>query len=120
MKPELVLTEEDKKRRFKKFLKKKEKDDHQSGQYSGASRDDDGEQEPDLPPLEPIQTKFCSFLTPSFRQNLHLLFNRQNTVCYSPSGHDTPDQWVSQASQSQERAALMVDAGGAQVEGRKL
>ena len=78
MKPELVLTEEDKKRRFKKFLKKKEKDDHQPGQYSGASRDDDGEQEPDLPPLEPIQTKFCSFLTPSFRQNLHLLFNRQN------------------------------------------
>lgn len=81
MKPELVLTEEDKKRRFKKFLKKKEKNDPQPGSHSGAGRDDDAgliEQEPDLPPLEPIQTKFCSFLTPSFRQNLHLLFNRQN------------------------------------------
>ena len=84
MKPELVLTEEDKKRRFKKFLKKKEKDDQQPGLPSGACGDEEDyaglmEQEPDLPPLEPIQTKFCSFLTPSFRQNLHLLFNRQNT-----------------------------------------
>jgi len=82
MKPELVLTEEDKKRRFKKFLKKKEKDDQQPGVFG---RDEDDypagqiEQKQDLPPLEPIQSKVCSFLTPSFRQNLHLLFNRQNT-----------------------------------------
>jgi len=68
MKPELVLTEEDKKRRFKKFLKKKE----------AVFVDSVGLQEPDLPPLEPIQSSVCSFLTPEFRQNLHLLFNRQN------------------------------------------
>ena len=74
MKPELVLTEEDKKRRFKKFLKKKEKEEQQEG--PGRLM----ELEPDLPPLEPIQSSVCSFLTPSFRQNIQLLFNR------SPSG----------------------------------
>lgn len=72
MKPELVLTEEDKKRRFKKFLNKKSADCVDSG--SGLM-----EQELDLPALEPIQSSVCSFLTPSFRQNLHLLFNRQNS-----------------------------------------
>ena len=70
MKPELVLTEEDKKRRFKKFLKKKEKEEQPDG-FGGLM-----EPEPDLPPLEPIHSSVCSFLTPSFRQNIQLLFNR--------------------------------------------
>ena len=34
------------------------------------------------------------------------VFNRQNTVCYSPSGQGTPEQWVSQASQSQEKVMV--------------
>jgi len=72
MKPELVLTEEDKKRRFKKFLKKKEKEEQM-------------DQEQELPPLEPIQSPVCSLLTPSFRQNIQLLFNRQNTGGHQPT-----------------------------------
>ena len=31
------------------------------------------------------------------------VYNRQNTVCYSPRGGGAPDQWVTQASQAQEK-----------------
>ena len=34
------------------------------------------------------------------------VFNRQNTVCYSPAGEGVPDQWVSQATQSQEKVMV--------------
>ena len=29
------------------------------------------------------------------------VFNRQNTVCYAPSGQGTPEQWTTQAGQSE-------------------
>ena len=31
------------------------------------------------------------------------VYNRQNTVCYSPVGGGTPEQWVTQASQAQQK-----------------
>ena len=34
------------------------------------------------------------------------VFNRQNTVCYAPSGQGTPDQWVTQATQSPEKVMV--------------
>ena len=34
------------------------------------------------------------------------VFNRQNTVCYSPSGEGTPDQWISEATQSQKKVMV--------------
>ena len=34
------------------------------------------------------------------------VFNRQNTVCYSPSGEGTPDQWVSEATQGEEKVMV--------------
>jgi len=84
MKPELVLTEDDKKRRFKKFLQKKETEsimaveDVTSGSLSGG-RSSSSSCSP--PPLEPTQSKFANIMTASFQNNLKLLFaNKGNTI----------------------------------------
>ena len=66
MKPELVLTDEDKKRRFKKFLKKKETERHNFtarnvDNYSPSSS------ESTPPPLEPLPSRFISPLHNNFQ-----------------------------------------------------
>lgn len=73
MKPELVLTEEDKKRRFKKFLKKKETERQNfsarnSDNYSPSSS------ESTPPPLEPLPGRFIS----PIHNNLQLLMASRN------------------------------------------
>jgi len=68
MKPELVLTEDDKKKRFKKFLKKKESE-ASSGSLSGSPLWD----APSSPPSPP-HAKYPNFMTNTFQNNLHLLF----------------------------------------------
>lgn len=94
MKPELVLTEDDKKRRFKKFLQKKETEsimaveDVTSGSLSGGclssgslsgGRSSSSSCSP--PPLEPTHSKFANIMTASFQNNLKLLFaNKGNNM----------------------------------------
>ena len=34
------------------------------------------------------------------------VFNRQNTVCYAPSGQGTPEQWITQATQSPDKVMV--------------
>ena len=70
MKPDLVLTEDDKKKRFKKFLKKKESEIG-SGPVSGSPRWDAA---PSSPPSPQSQVKFPNFMTNTFQNNLQLLF----------------------------------------------
>jgi len=70
MKPENVLTEDDKKKRFKKHLKKKESETG-SDSLSGSPLWD----APSGSPSPPGHAKFPSFMTNSFQNNLqHLLF----------------------------------------------
>ena len=90
MKPELVLTEDDKKRRFKKFLRKKETECAVSP-VSGYDQDpvtagslwtsDSADSSP--PPLEPVSSKYPNFMTTSFQNNLQLLFARKSRAQYS-------------------------------------
>ena len=91
MKPELVLTEDDKKRRFKKFLLKKETECAVSP-VSGYDQDpvtagslwtgsDSADSSP--PPLEPVSSKYPNFMTTSFQNNLQLLFARKSRAQYS-------------------------------------
>lgn len=70
MKPELVLTEDDKKKRFKKFLKKKESEAGSSGSLSCSPLWD----APSSPPSPPVHNKYPNFMTNTFQNNLHLLF----------------------------------------------
>jgi len=80
MKPELVLTEDDKKRRFKKFLKKKEAE-HQNHGYRDEDQSSGWENDSDSPPpLRPLSPKYSNLMTSSFQNNLQLLFNRQNSI----------------------------------------
>lgn len=69
MKPELVLTEDDKKKRFKKFLKKKESE-ASTGSLSCSPLWD----APSAPPSPPVHNKYPNFMTNTFQNNLHLLF----------------------------------------------
>ena len=90
MKPELVLTEDDKKRRFKKFLRQKETECAVSP-VSGYDQDpvttgslwtsDSADSSP--PPLEPVSSKYPNFMTTSFQNNLQLLFARKSRAQYS-------------------------------------
>jgi len=70
MKPENVLTEDDKKKRFKKHLKKKE-----SEAGSGSVSDSPLWDAPSSSPSPPGHAKFPNFMTNTFQNNLqHLLF----------------------------------------------
>lgn len=74
MKPELVLSEEDKKRRFKKFLKKKE-----TGRQNHITRNIDNNSHPSSestpPPLEPLPS--ARFISP-LHNNFHILMANRN------------------------------------------
>lgn len=71
MKPELVLTEDDKKRRFKKFLQKKETESQMR-----RSDEDDLSVTPPLPPLE-ATPRFSNFMSDVFQNNLRILFSKR-------------------------------------------
>ena len=80
MKPELVLTEDDKKRRFKKFLKKKEAE-HQTHSYRDEDQSSGWENDSDSPPpLRPLSPKYSNLMTSSFQNNLQLLLSRQGSI----------------------------------------
>jgi len=80
MKPELVLTEDDKKRRFKKFLKKKEAE-HQTHSYRDEDQSPGWENDSDSPPpLRPLSPKYSNLMTSSFQNNLQLLLSRQGSI----------------------------------------
>merc|ERR1712209_271242 len=82
MKPELVLSDEDKKRRFKKFLKKKE-DERQGNVPKNLESYSPHSSESTPPPLEPLPTKPHSFMSP-FHVNLQqLLINNRNNFISS-------------------------------------
>ena len=72
MKPELVLTEEDKKRRFKKFLKKKE-DERQNFTARNSDNYSPSSSESTPPPLEPLPR----FISP-IPNNFQLLMASRN------------------------------------------
>ena len=66
MKPELVLTDEDKKRRFKKFLKKKETE-RQNFTARKADNYSPSSSESTPPPLEPLPSRFMSTIPNNFQ-----------------------------------------------------
>ena len=71
MKPELVLSEDDKKRRFKKFLQKKETESQMR-----RSDEDDLSVTPPLPPLEQTP-RYSNFMSDVFQNNLRILFTKR-------------------------------------------
>ena len=90
MKPELVLTEDDKKRRFKKFLRKKETEcavspvsSYDQDPVTAASLWTSDSADSSPPPLEPVSSKYPNFMTTSFQNNLQLLFARKSRAQYS-------------------------------------
>ena len=101
MKPELVLTEDDKKRRFKKFLRKKETEcavtpgsgyDQDPATAGSLWTSDSADSSP--PPLEPVSSKYPNFMTTSFQNNLQLLFARKSRAQYSAQQPEhTVDTW---------------------------
>ena len=66
MKPELVLTDEDKKRRFKKFLKKKETE-RQNFTARNSDNFSPSSSESTPPPLEPLPSRFMSPIPNNFQ-----------------------------------------------------
>ena len=90
MKPELVLTEDDKKRRFKKFLRKKETEcavspvsGYDQAPVTAGSLWTSDSVDSSPPPLEPVSSKYPNFMTTSFQNNLQLLFARKSRAQYS-------------------------------------
>jgi len=106
MRPELVLNEEEKKRRFKKFLSKKEEDISNMLASPEAHYSDDESPHKrvnDMPPLEPIEAN----QKPSFRFSKEIPFScpfqpTTSTTMYTPSMFsskpmDTSSDWKQQS-----------------------